>query len=56
VYFREVPIAVACDEAYRGSVGSVLEALMVRGGFPGTVERDCSGAEHGELRYRLTTQ
>jgi hypothetical protein len=54
VSFTEVPIEVACDEAYRESVGSVLEALMARGGFPGTVDRDCSSAEQGELRYRLT--
>lgn len=54
VCFHQVPLAFACDEAYRESVGSVLDALMVRSGFPGTVENDWAGAERGELRYRLT--
>jgi hypothetical protein len=54
VRFTAVPVGVARNEPYRESVASVLEALMDRGGFPGTVTLDPSGADRGELRYRLT--
>jgi hypothetical protein len=54
VFFTGVPLPIARDEAYRESVGSVLEALMERGGFPGTVALDTTAAAQGRLRYRLT--
>lgn len=54
VCFTGVPLAIARDEAYRESVASVLEALMDRGGFPGTVTLDASATAQGRLRYRLT--
>jgi hypothetical protein len=54
VSFTDVPLAIARDEAYGESVASVLEALMERGGFPGTVTLDASAAAQGRLRYRLT--
>lgn len=53
VCFREVPLGIACDLAYRESVGCVLEALMARAGFPGTVVLDADNASRGELRYRM---
>lgn len=55
VWFRDVPRGIACDLAYRESVASVLEALMSRAGFPGTVVLDADLASRGELRYRMRT-
>jgi hypothetical protein len=53
VTYTEVPRALATREVYRESVASVLEAVMIRGGFPGAVELDAAEAARGVLVYRM---